>query len=198
MAACSKPLNGFSLVEALVALTLIGLASSTLLLATASTVQSGADASARTIARGIAEQMIDEILGQRYHEQGTSARGALGPESGETATPPRTLLFDDADDYANFESSPLRDSWGMPLGQGNGLGGLRATDFRLPDNYFAQWKVRITITYVNESDPTKDLSGLATSVVRAVRIQVTRNWNGTDQELVSLRRVIAYVPPVLP
>jgi type II secretory pathway pseudopilin PulG len=185
-------------VEALVALTLIGLASSTLLLATASTVQSGADATAQTMARGIAEQVMDEVLGQRYHEPGGSARATLGPESGETASPPRTLLFDDADDYAGFASSPPRDTWGIQLGQGNGLGALRAADFRLPDNYLSDWNVQVTVSYVNENDPTKDLSGSATSVVRAVRVRVTRNWNGTAQELASIRRVIAYVPPLLP
>jgi Tfp pilus assembly protein PilV len=198
MAVYSKRASGFSLVEALVALTLIGLASSTLLLATASTVQSGADATAQTIARGIAEQVMDEILGQRYHEPNGAARGTLGPETGESSTPPRTILFDDTDDYAGFTSSPLRDAWGIALGQGNGLGGLRATEFRLPDSYFADWRVNVQVTYVDEDDPTTDLSGFATSVVRAVRVQVTRNWNGTAQDLATIRRVIAYVPSVQP
>jgi type II secretory pathway pseudopilin PulG len=194
MASHGRRADGFSLVEALVALTLIGLASSTLLLATASTVQSGADSTAETIARGIAEQIMDEILGQRYHESGGSARATLGPETGETSSPQRTILFDDTDDYANFSSTPLRDDWGIARGQGNGAGGLRASEFRLPDNYFANWNVNVRVSYVDEIIPTKDLSGSATSVVRAVRVQVTRNWNGTAQELVTIRRVIAYVP----
>jgi prepilin-type N-terminal cleavage/methylation domain-containing protein len=197
MPATAKRPAGFSLVEVLVALTIIGLASSTLLLATASTVQSGNDALSQTIARGIAEQLLDEAIGRGYHERGGSATSwPLGPESGETSNPAKSILFDDTDDYAGYSMSPPADPWAIELGHGDGAGSRRPEAFRLRDGYFSGWSVKVTVTYVDENDPQKDLTPPTTSVMRAVRVQVFRNWDGTPREIVSLRRVLAYVPPL--
>src|SRR5262245_52995751 len=118
--------RGFSLVEVLVSLTLLGLAGSTLLLATASTMQAGNDALAQTIARGVAEQLLDEILGQPYCETGGNPLAyPLGPNAGETSNPLKTSLFDDTDDYNGYTCSPPRDAWGIDLGTENGQGGQR-------------------------------------------------------------------------
>jgi prepilin-type N-terminal cleavage/methylation domain-containing protein len=197
MAAPLKRHHGFSLIEVLVSLSLLGLAASTLLLATGSTVQSSSDALAQTIARGIAEQLIDEVLGQPYHEPGSHPlTGPLGPESGESPAPSQTFYFDDADDYHQFASSPPSDPWGKLLGSGDGQGGLRAESFRLPQDYFGGWTVEATITYVDETNPSLDLAAPATSGIRAVRVRVTRSQGGGVRELATLRQVFAYVPPL--
>jgi type II secretory pathway pseudopilin PulG len=186
----------FSLVEVLVALTLIGLAGATLLLATTATTEAGADAMARSIARGIAEQLIDDAAGVGYHEPGSPPLSyPLGRDAGETANPLQTALFDDTDDFHGYHSSPPRDRFGMPLGQGNHQGGLRPENFRMPDGYFANWQVEVSVAFADEDSPAQDLAPPATSGLKAVRVRVTRQWNGSVQELIMLRQVFAYVPP---
>jgi hypothetical protein len=186
-------------VEVLVAMTLLGLASSTLLLATVATVQSGHDALSQTIARGIAEQVIDDVLGQPYYEPGGNPFSyPLGAEAGETANPPATFLFDDADDFHEYVSVPPRDPFGIELGSGNGVGGQRAEHLQLPEGYLSNWRVEVAITYVDEVDLSVDLTPPTTSGLRAVRVRVSRTWDGVDRELVMLRQVFSYVPPVQP
>jgi prepilin-type N-terminal cleavage/methylation domain-containing protein len=169
MAARRDHARGFSLIEVLVSLTLLGLAGSTLLLATAATIQSGHDALAQTIARGIAEQ---------------------------TTVPLKTVLFDDTDDYHQYIGSPPRDPWGIELGTGDGQGNQRPAEFQVPAGYFAGWRVEVTIAYADESDPSVDLTPPQTSGLRAVRVRVSRKWDDGYQELVVLRQLFAFVPPI--
>jgi hypothetical protein len=51
----------------------------------------------------------------------------------------------------------------------------------------------IVITYVNESNPAVDLTGSATSGMRAATVTVTRIVNGTNDQLAQVRRVFSYV-----
>lgn len=185
----------FSLVEVLVSLTIIGLAGAALLLATESTTQTGNDALAATIARGIAEQILDDVLGQRYMAAGESPTALpFGPEAGEVSTPVKTILFDDADDFHRLDQSPPLDPWGIALGQGNGTGGLRPEDFRLSAAYLANWRVTVAIHYVSESDPAVDLTGTATSGLRSATVTVSRTVNGVTDTLAQMRRVFSHVP----
>jgi type II secretory pathway pseudopilin PulG len=63
---------GFSLVEALVALSITSLAGAVLLLAVESSLGTTTEAVHRTIADGIAQQTLHEILTKRYTEKGES------------------------------------------------------------------------------------------------------------------------------
>ena len=186
--------GAFSLVEVLVSLTIIGLAGAALLLAAESTTQTGNDALAATIVRGIADQILDDMLGQRYVAVGESPTVLpFGTETGEASNPVKTVLFDDTDDFHRTTPTPLLDPWGIALGQGNGAGGLRPEDFRVSDSYLANWRTVVVITYVNESNPAVDLTGAATSGMRAATVTVTRTINGTTDTLAQVRRVFSYV-----
>jgi prepilin-type N-terminal cleavage/methylation domain-containing protein len=188
--------RAFSLVEVLVSLTIIGLAGAALLLAAETTTLNGQDAVAATIARGIAEQLLDDLAGQRYVALGKSPTGLpFAKETGETSTPPKTSLFDDLDDYHQLDLAPPLDPWGVPLGQGNGSGGLRPEDFRVSPTFFARWRARVEVTYVNEADPSVNLAGSATSGMRAATVSITRTVNGVTETLAQVRRVFSYVPP---
>ena len=189
----------FSLVEVLVSLAIIGMAGAALLLATESANQNGNDALSATIARGIAEQVLDDVMGQRYMAVGESSTVLpLGIETGEASTPVKTALFDDTDDFHGLDQSPPLDRWGISLGQGNGAGGLRPDDFRLSPSYLANWRLTVAIRYVDEANPAADLAGNATGGMRSATVTVTRTVNGVTDTLAQVRRVFSYVPTISP
>jgi type II secretory pathway pseudopilin PulG len=194
----TRRIAAFTLTEALVAITIISLAGSALLLATQTSMDSSQEALDQAIADGLANQLIDEIFGLPYMEKGETAFDwPLGIEAGEVASPQRRSLFDDSDDYHGYLMLPLRDEWGIELGLGDGNGGLRHAAFRLRDDMFDRWGVRIRVRYADESDLAQDLSGTATSGFRAVQVEVVKfRDDNTIRWLADVRRVYGYVPPI--
>jgi len=88
--------SGFTLVEAMVCMTLIALAGSALLLAAQTSMDSSDYAFEQNLARGIANQMIDEVMGRRYCAAASSPiQYPLSAESHEISTPQKRILFDD-------------------------------------------------------------------------------------------------------
>src|SRR5688500_16894770 len=77
--------RGFTLVEAMVSITVLALAGSVLLLAVDSSLQTTTEAVDRSIADGLAQQLLDEITLQHFKEPGTSATGTLGPSGWEAS-----------------------------------------------------------------------------------------------------------------
>jgi hypothetical protein len=92
------------------------------------------------------------------------------------------------------ELSPLVDPWGIPYGQGNGAGGLRSASLRVTDGYFTGWRATVSVAYVQEDDPTVELTGGATSGMRAVTVTILRSVGGETDQLAQVRRVFSYVP----
>ena len=166
------------------------MASSSLLLASYTSMYHTTDAVDRALAAGIAEQLLDEITGLPYKEKGTSAYSVLGPEAGETTR----LSFDDLDDYNGYsETGVLADRWGVQLGQGDGAGNLRDPAFRASNTYF-RWHVQVSVVYVNENDPTEVLAAGLTSGLRRVDLQIKTSNDASGRELASMSRVIGYAP----
>ncbi|MBC8356512.1 MAG: prepilin-type N-terminal cleavage/methylation domain-containing protein [Planctomycetes bacterium] len=190
--------TGFTLVEAMVAITLIALAGSALLLATQTSLDSSEYAFEQNLARGIANQIIDEVMGRRYGAAGASPyQYPLTAAPGEITSPQQRIVFDDTDDFNKYTSRPLRDPWAIELGQGDGAGGSRHPDFQLRDNYFDNWTVAVNVRYADPSDLSKDLTGTNTSGFRAVEVIVGRfDDNGSRRQLTTVRRVYGYVPPI--
>lgn len=191
---------GFTLAEALVSITLISIAGSALLLATELTLDASVEAMDEKVAQGLANQVLDEILGLPYVEKGESPSQLwfqLGPESGEASNPVERAKFDDIDDYRTVLSRPLTDEFAVKLGQGDGTGGLRHPNFRLREEDFNNWLLLVVIRHADESDLSKNLSGLfSSSDFRAIEVSIwKRADDGTQLKLAKVRRVIGYVPP---
>lgn len=191
--------SGFTLVEALVAISLIAMCGAALLLATDLALDSSTRAIDEKTARGLANQLIDEILGLPYVEKGEPASQALwqlGPELGEATWPVVRAYYDDADDYRATFAQPPTDEFAIELGQGNERGGLRHPDFRIRDNYFDNWQVFVITWHADESDLSTNLyTGRSVSGFRAIEVYVRKvNADGTWQELTKVRRVVGYVP----
>ena len=187
--------RGFSLVESLAAISIMALAGGAIMMGLSAAIQTTEATLDTSIAMGIAKQLVDEVLGNRYAAVGAGPyQTQLTASQAELAGQGREL-FNDSDDFNNFNAQPLEGVWGLELGQGNEAGGQRHPSFRLPTGYFADWREAIEVYYVDETDHSVRLTGSNTSNFRAVEVHIYRdNPDGTSRELASLRRVYAYVP----
>ncbi len=189
--------RGFTLIEAMVVITITALAAGLILLAVESTVQTADDASQRTIATGMAQQIIDEALGGRYAAAGAGPyQYPLVANSWELNGNGRER-FDDTDDYNGFLAVGAEDIWGRPLGQGDDQGGLRHPNFRADGTLFSNWIQMIEVFYVSDNNLSNRLPAGQASNHRAVEVTILRQQpNGSLRELAKLRRVYAYIPPL--
>jgi len=186
--------RAFSLVEAMVAISVLALAGSVLLLAVDTSLQTTTDAVDRTIADGLAQQLLDEISLARYMEPGTLFSDPLGPTGWESAGSGRER-FNDADDYHNFSAQPAEGVFGEPLGTGNGDGTARHSAMQVPPGYFDDWRQRVEVYFVDPTDPSVRLS-TGTSEYRAIEVTIERiEADNTVRPLASRKKIIPFVPP---
>ena len=163
--------SAFSLIEALIALTVTSMAGAVLLLGVQSSLDTTIEAVERTIADGIAQQTLDEVLTKRYTAAGGNPLGtALGPTVSELLGSGGTALFGEFDAYAGYVAQPIKGTWGESLGTGDDSGNLRLDNFRVRSDYFQNWRVRVDVYYVS---PTNNLQTSATPTnYRAVEVHV--------------------------
>ena len=187
--------DGFSIVEAIVALSITALAGAVLLLAVESTVQSTTDSVQRTIADGLAQQLLDEALTKCFViPGGDPLSNSLGPNSYELGGLGRER-YNDADDFHQFSAVPAEAIYGQQVGTGDDAGGLRHASFRVPSSYFANWRQRVLVYFVDPDDHRVALSG-STSYFRAIEVHIEiQDGDGVYRNLATRKRVVAYVPP---
>lgn len=192
-----RPHAAFTLVEVTITIAIAAIAGSALLLGATASIQTTDEAMQRTIADGIARQLIDEILGNRYAAPGTGGHDVtLGPSAWESSGSGRER-YNDIDDYNAVRIAPPEDPYGIALGKDDGEGGLRHLNFQAPADFLENWRQEVDVYYVRESDLTTRLPLGQTTDYRVVEVRVYRNDpTGGDRELARLRRVIAYVPPM--
>ena len=187
----------FTLIEALVAITITALAGSTLLLGTSTSLKTTHDAQEQAIAQAMAQQLMDEIMGTGYlNDSGSAYAVTIQPDSSERSGSSR-LSFDDIGDFNGYRCQPPKDAWGIELGKDDGAGGLRNAKFQVPAGMFDNWQQQVDVYYVSESAPMTQLSSGQTSDYRAVEVRIIyADPSGSTRELAKLRRVVAYVPPL--
>jgi prepilin-type N-terminal cleavage/methylation domain-containing protein len=188
---------GFTLIEALVATTVLALCGAAVLLGLSVSLQTTTASMEETLGIALAQQMMDEIAGARYHDVGGSPTGPLGASAAEKAGPGRRL-FDSIDDYDKYNSeaaSAPTDFWGVELGSDDGAGGQRHPLLRLPAAQFVPWRRKVTVAYVDINNPSSDLPVSSTSDYRAVQVVVKYTDPETgDREVARMRRVFANIP----
>jgi prepilin-type N-terminal cleavage/methylation domain-containing protein len=187
--------HGFTLIEALVATTVLAMCGAAVLLGMSVSLQTTTASVEETLALGLAAQLMDEIAGARYHDSGGSPTGLpLGPTAAETAAAGRQL-FDSIDDYHGYSSKPPVDIWGVPLGADDGASGPRHALLQLPSAHLARWRQSVSVSYVAIANPSVDLPSGVTSDYRAVQVAIYYDDPETgERELARLRRVFANVP----
>jgi type II secretory pathway pseudopilin PulG len=187
-------LSGFTLIEATVAITITVLAGSAILLGINSAIGTSTDIVHQQIAQGMAQQLVDEILGTMYAQPGSGAHQVgMSANSYELAGMGRER-YNDIDDFHGVRSSAPKDIYGVPLGTENGLGGTRPVIFQVPGNYFGRWRQAVQVYYVNANDFSQRLTGSNTSDYRCVDITIeindpTRGW----LPLARVQRIVTFL-----
>ncbi len=102
--------TGFTYIEAIIALVVISLAGAALLTSVAGAVSSSNDSIYRSIGKGFAQQLIDEIAAAKF---------PTGTTTTSTTTPFRSS-FATIDDYSGWTESPPRTKAGEVFGTDNG------------------------------------------------------------------------------
>lgn len=189
--------NGFTLVEAMVSISIAAIASSALCLGLIGNLNTAQHTLEQTIANGIAEQVMDEVLGRTYVTGNDPRQPTLGPDSWEAAGTHRER-YNDIDDYTGIVAAPPKDKYGITLGSENGIGGLRHVNFRAPSTFLSKWREEIDVYYVNESNTATKVTASPYSYMRAVEVRIYYVESTNVKRLITtLRRVHGYVPPPL-
>lgn len=189
------PRYAFTLVEAMVALMIAGMASSALLLSLTSATSTLDDAVRQQTAAGIAQTFLDEITGMRYMELGASpyATGLTAGADEQAAT--GRSIYDDIDDYNGLRFQPPLDRNGQTLGNENGDLAARDPRFRIPTATINRWRVETDVFYVAENAWLTPLTGSTTSNFRTARVRVY--YVPTTGSMVLMNdsaRTFSYVP----
>jgi prepilin-type N-terminal cleavage/methylation domain-containing protein len=189
--------RGFTLIEAMTAITIAAIAGSALLLGTSSSIQTTDDAMRRTIAYGMAQQLMDEVVGCRYMDLGGNASSTtIGPSTSEAAGGTRQL-FDDIGDFNGYRCQPPKDAYGIALGADNGQGGLRNAAFQASTAYFLNWRQEVDVYYVSDTDLTTKLASGQTSDYRMVEVRIMYiDPKSGAVQLAQIKRVVTYVAPL--
>src|SRR5262245_26765921 len=95
--------NGFSMIEAMTAVVLVGIACTAMLLSVSQAIQSSDSNQGVNRANGIAQDLMNEISACRWSDSQSPQQ--WGPENGETMSGTRTG-FNDLDDYDRWSGSP--------------------------------------------------------------------------------------------
>ena len=160
----------FTLVEALVAISITAMAGSVLLLGSTVSLQNTDEALRQTVALGLAQQLMNEVVG--------------------------SSSMAEIDRYDGFKSEPPLDRWGVELGTEDGKGGQRHSHFRAVDGVLDRFCREVHVAHVDPADLTTRLPLGKTSDYRLVEVRVTYDVpSGGTRELAHLKRVVAHVPP---
>lgn len=188
--------QAFSLIEAVIAVGLTVMAAGTLLMAVSTSQQTTDEALRQTIAAGMAEQLMDEILGQKYcADPYNGYETSLSRSSWEAAGAGRER-YNDIDDYNLVRTQPPTDPQGIALGRDDGLGGVRAAALQANTTLISRWRQEVDVYYVSEANPSQRLTS-GTSDYRMVEVRITEEIPGVGRrQWAKLQRVVSYVPPV--
>lgn len=192
----SRSTSGFTLVEAVVAISITAIAGSAILLGVTSSVRTADEALKKTVALGLAEQLLDEICQARFRdvsEDVSTEPRVNGPGAAETSR----AMYDDVDDYRGLRTMPPADAWGVALGTESDGGAERHPNFR-SSSLMANWRQEVDIYSLDLADPTRRLATSASSRSREVIVRIVEvNPGGTSETLAELRRVVTWVRPMV-
>ncbi|MGQ9606748.1 MAG: type IV pilus modification PilV family protein [Thermogutta sp.] len=189
----TSSLAGFTLVEVMVALAVFGITAAAITLSITSSLAMSQDSRDRMIAQGLACQLLDEILGNRYSEGNAMPYDIyLRPGSNEAATGNRSN-FDDIDDFNGWTEEPPKDAWGIPLGQEDDWGGYRPPSARSASLH--QFRREVRVAYVQPPNYSTPLPQGQVTDFRLIEVRVyRRKQDGGLILLGQASQVVAHTP----
>lgn len=180
--------RGISMMESVVAMTILTTAGAAVLTSIGSTIAVSDHSARELVARGLAEQLMDEIEAARF-PQATNEKPVGTARSG----------FDDIDDYHKWSSRPPVTKEGFALGTDGQPNGSRS--YRLfhmqPDPLILDGYTREVL--VEPVEPTENNSNPWTVVTtssdyRRVTVTVSRTSGLGTTELAVTTRIFSHVP----
>ena len=180
--------SGFSMVEALTAIAVTATAGGAVLVSLAGNVNSSTQLVQTALARGLAEQLMDEVAASRF------------PASSNTtpAGPGRTN-FNDMDDYHNWSARPPQDRTARQIGL-EGYTSIGAAATRLPEMQ-PNTQLLAGMTQLVTVERVQPDAGTGWTVISTHtnyrRVTVRINYTNPQSQtvtLASITRIFSYVP----
>jgi prepilin-type N-terminal cleavage/methylation domain-containing protein len=181
--------NGVTAIESLVAIAIVSIAGGAMLASHASAVQSGREIALMTVARGLADQLLEEVAASPVPTQAATT----------TPTGPR-MNFTTIDHFNGWSESPPQDRYGRVLGtEGEALSGsssVRRAEMQADMTLLSRFRRSITIEKVLPTGGTWTTTS-SESLFRRVTVRVVFADDERQRELAVASRIVAYVAPTL-
>jgi prepilin-type N-terminal cleavage/methylation domain-containing protein len=191
--------RGFTLVESVIAMTVLALAGGALLTSMVGAVNSCNDAVYRTVGRGLADQLMDEIAAAQF---------PTGVSSSPSSSSSVRSLFRTIDDYTGWKESPPQTKSGVILGMDQPSSSAstsmfmmgftdseRPTAMRASSEFINRFSRTVIVERVQPATTGWTVVSQNTSY-RRVTVQVSYSVGASSSQMVSEQmRVFAAVPP---
>jgi type II secretory pathway pseudopilin PulG len=159
--------SGFTLMEALLASVILAMAIASIVMPFTAAAQQALENTRQTLAANLAQEMMEEILAQPFHDEDEDYQYLLGPDPGENTR----NLFDNIDDYHGYTEAigAIKDYSGAVLGEATDAGLSREVTVAYvyiagqsqanPPNFLC-----VTVKVLHEDRPVAELSRLVYEV----------------------------------
>lgn len=189
MPARPKPRHGLTALESLLSVAIVSIAGAALLSTLGSAVRSSREIALMTVARGLADQLLDEAAASPVPTGAASATPA-GPRSGFTLV----------DHFNGWTESPPQDRYGRNLGtEGVFSGGApvaRPAGLQADAALLARFGRTVTVEKVTPSAGAWAVTALSTPF-RRVTVRVSFSEDGRPRTLAEASRIVCYVGAAL-
>lgn len=163
-----KTRSGFALAEAMIAVMILGFSSAGISMLLTASMQQNYLSEKYMLASNLAQDLLDEIMGQPFYDPDTPAILTPGPDAGESTR----QTFDNVDDYHGLTES----AQGLQLPSGSALNSPRIANFSrtataqyvyMPgqDTQADPTFILVTVQVLEDSEPITELKCLIGSVV---------------------------------
>lgn len=180
--------RGLTAVESLLSVAIVSITGAALLTTLGSAVRSSREVALTTVARGLADQLLDEAAALPV-PAGTPPATPAGPRSGYLVI----------DHFNGWTESPPQDRYGRALGTEGLLSGTpvdRPVGLQADAALLARFGRTVTVEKVTPSAGAWAVTGLATPF-RRVTVRVSFTENGKARTLVEASRIVCHVGAAL-